>query len=900
MNIVDICPVPSSEPSGRFAEALRLFEQFLRESDLEAAQQCVDIYSSLLTDSVNNIPAQSNDSDPLRVEAVDAEHSFGIQTRYHILIQLARTLNERYQYVGDSCDLESAATHGAEALAICYARDTVCLTVWVIYADILKSRFEATSNSGDLSMAEMLCREAISRCTTSHPLNSTIYHTLSWITGRKYGESRNDVLIDEAVHLQRIGLELLPKTESLYKHRHLFLLAQVLTEKHLNGGDPDKDDIPSIISEAFRLCPPMHVDKWMLKSYAMRQLLFQYYRSGDLEVLNKATELGREVLSKGHFPNPAKRAIVLFRMADSLRLRYLRAGRNDQDLENSVELHRKALQISFPSDVNHWAYVAALANALILQFRSDGDVGHLEDASQVYHHARDIMSQDNPLRPSVISGLAECFGLRFRSTGNISELNRAIDLDEEAVAALRPWELNYGPFTLQMVSHLCLRCEVLQRNDDLKKTVTVAEELLKVLPDGDVSILETINVLSKARLLQGMGMNSFEDIDLTIAQLLSIKDELSRSNLGPESLRTLAACYLVKFRQSSIASMALLARDAIHEALESVTPNHYERFQCLVDASKLYMEDATPYYNIDLALDYLSNALKNTQRDVRSKIHGAKDVLSKLKTEHLDFFTIRSSTSVKLLAIMTSAVLLLPRIAFFGIHPQLRLNSLKEGQSIAMTAASHALNMAFPEKALEIMEQGRAIFWAHSLRLRSSFDEVPRELRGELIGLARKLDRVTSVSDDSMDQRYIEREVAQRRKESEEFNLLTDRVRCLPGLERFMLPDEYSTLKKVAEKGPVAVLVCSALACHAIVLDPSGSVSSIALGTTTQEWLMESALVWRSTVAEARSEMRDWRKLVKTKKAPGFRYKQANQILRLLWINVVLPVIEALRLEVCL
>jgi hypothetical protein len=253
---------------------------------------------------------------------------------------------------------------------------------------------------------------------------------------------------------------------------------------------------------------------------------------------------------------------------------------------------------------------------------------------------------------------------------------------------------------------------------------------------------------------------------------------------------------------------------------------------------------------------------------------------------------------LKLLDIIGNAVLLLPHIAFFGIYPSTRLQSLKEGQSIAMTGASLALNLSDPGKALEIMEQGRAIFWTHTLRLRSPFDDIPEELHIQLSSLARRLEKIANASENSMDQRYVEKEIAQRRKDSEEFNSLVDQVRCLPGRERFMLPDEYSTLKLVAEKGPVVVLVCSPLACHAMILTQSGNASTIPLEAVTDKWLVESASAWRSTVIEARSALMDERKLFKVKKVPDASYTRSESVLRLLWINVVFPVIQTLHIEV--
>jgi tetratricopeptide (TPR) repeat protein len=872
----------------------------LQESDLDAARQCAEIYEYILAEFHFDSPPRNRHSATLPSELNDEERSIGTQRRYHVLIQLAHTLHERYQYAGDARDLESAVRHGEDALAICRAESIFCPTVWMLHASILDSSFEATINSEELQMAEMLCRDAISLIPPAHPLSSMICRTLSLVCLRHFRHSGDESTLNEAVSLQRKGLERLPETESHHRHRYLRHLAVVLMQRNVYREHQDNDDILSTISEAFQLCPLMHVDRWVVHSEMAWQLLFEYTRSGDLELLNKSIELGRQALNTGHFPNPSRWAHFLYRMADSLRTRYLIAGTDFEDLEESAGLYRKALQTTLLSGVNQWPYINGLAGALVLQFRSNGNVGHLEEASQLYHHASNIIPTTNPFRPYTISVYAHSLGLRFRETGDISELNRAIDLDGEAVAAMHPSTMNYTNFTLQMVSHLCLRFEMLHENDDLKKAITVAEELLRSVPSGDINRLQAIHILAKVHLLYALDKDNSTNIDLTIERLLSIKDQLSRSSLGPESLRTLSACYMLKFRRSSAVIAALCAKDTIDEALNSVDSSHYERFQCLIDAAKLYMEHGTPYYNIEMALEYLSGALENTHRDVRSKIHGLKNVLTKIEMENHDIFTTRSSTSSKLLDIMGSAVLLLPRIAFFGIHPYSRLQSLKEGQSIAMTGASHALNLSFPEKALEIMEQGRAVFWTHSLRLRSPFDDVPGGLRDRLFILTQRLEKVTNASESSRDQQRVEREIAQRRKESEEFNSLVEQVRCLPGLERFMLPDEYSSLKEVAGRGPVVVLVSSTLGCHAIILKSSCTATSIPLEAVTDKWLVNSASVWRSTVVKARSAMRDGRKLVKSTKNLDSTCTQATQILRLLWINVVFPVIQALGIDVSL
>jgi hypothetical protein len=237
----------------------------------------------------------------------------GKQTRYHALIQLARTLEERHRYAGDAEDLKSAARYGKEALALCQTDNLICPTVWVICADILTASFEATTNSLELLMAELLCREAVPLCMASHPLYSVINHTLSWIVMRRFEQSNDEALINEAVDLQRIGLEQSPGTNTLLqnRHRHLCRLSQLLTTKWYNVGHENQDDVISILEEALRSCPPMHVDKWTLYPQIMRRLILEHHHSGELELMNRAIELGRQAFSMGNYPNAARRASVL-------------------------------------------------------------------------------------------------------------------------------------------------------------------------------------------------------------------------------------------------------------------------------------------------------------------------------------------------------------------------------------------------------------------------------------------------------------------------------------------------------------------------------------------------------------------------------------------------------------
>jgi hypothetical protein len=228
-------------------------------------------------------------------------------------------------------------------------------------------------------------------------------------------------------------------------------------------------------------------------------------------------------------------------------------------------------------------------------------------------------------------------------------------------------------------------------------------------------------------------------------------------------------------------------------------------------------------------------------------------------------------------------------VAFFGLHLHSRLQSLAIGQSIALDGASHALNISHPKRALEILEQGRAIFWNHILRLRSPFDHVPNEFRDRLAYLARQLERSSDVLHETQDSQTVEKEAAQRRQHSEEFNSLVDQIRCVPGMERFLLHDEYATLAKAAHGGPVVVLLSSTLSCHAVVVKSPGDIINIPLDTIRESWLDESGSVWRTEVIRAGYVLRDSRKMVKAGKFRRSFSTKAEDILGRLWTFRCVP-----------
>ncbi|EIN05296.1 hypothetical protein PUNSTDRAFT_74979 [Punctularia strigosozonata HHB-11173 SS5] len=517
-------------------------------------------------------------------------------------------------------------------------------------------------------------------------------------------------------------------------------------------------------------------------------------------------------------------------------------------------------------------------------------------------------------------------------TCTTEDLDKAIDLGLHAIEIERSNCRRPRFSTLTVVANLLdLRHQyTLSDGRDIEKSVTIRHEVLEICPVGFRDRWELLGNLAMTLHLRFSWGGELDDLEKAVRLSRQAVDEAPTDHPRGFAPAILLA-EILSLRFNEVGDLADL-NEAVHwstRAMAIVSPSVADystvvlgtvshlcsRFTQLFASEDIEMaiilserllasipadhaDHVAAVYSLAKSL-LLRGPMQNNTRDVRSKFLGIARVLGIIQTSYGDILAAEKSVSTTLLDMYVQAVGLLPRIAFFGLQLQARLQSLISGQHIALAGASHALNMSFPQVAIEILEQGRAVFWTHALRLRSPFDAVPIEFRHRLSSLARQLDQVSdSTSYSTPDPRIVEAAAMRRRQQSEEFNRLLDEVRAVTGFQRFLLPDQFSTLAKAAERGPVIVLVSSTLACHAIVIRSCGDPVTISLSSVTDAWLLESGSLWRSVVTKARSTLRNRLKLAKSAGRITERHAKAEEILQRLWVDVVTPVLEELRVEV--
>lgn len=242
----------------------------------------------------------------------------------------------------------------------------------------------------------------------------------------------------------------------------------------------------------------------------------------------------------------------------------------------------------------------------------------------------------------------------------------------------------------------------------------------------------------------------------------------------------------------------------------------------------------------------------------------------------------------RLFATYRLMISLLPRAAYFGPSAQARLEILYQARKLAICAASYALQLSQPEVAVELLEEGRAVFWSHYMRLRTSFDDLPLELARTFKVTSRKLEeKLTSGSKED--------QMAEHRRLGEQWEILLSKARSIPGFERFLLPNTFNSLSHAARKGPVVLLLAGEALCQAIVIEqPSSTANQVSLPGVTLRRLedLKRSLERSNCCARALGS-----RALKRRDAP-LRASGPSDVYAELWKNVMWPVIESLSLKV--
>jgi tetratricopeptide (TPR) repeat protein len=824
--------------------------------------------------------------------------------RHCILARLCLAMKHRYQVHGKSQDLQKSVTHGQDALDACNLEGIICPFTQRMLAYSLYERHMDLGDPADLHEAARLFETALRDCPMSCSLRPASLIDLGFIyclQFRLLGIPHDG--IEKAISCHTEARQC-PGLSYADIHRSLSHLATARWSRYeVTGEVNDVTEAIDLYQEALRLSPPGHIDRSMLLTYYSYALFFKCQEEDTLDDLELAITHLRSALGI-QLPASPRRLPTLTALSNALVERHRRQG-NAVDLQEAIELGREAVLHCQPQDRHRWAFLANLAFKLSISYRWTGNSLELDEAVQLHRESLEVILDDHPRIPVELGNLASDLLLRFEDSQRAADLEEAILVSRKANAITTQTHPQYVSIIDTLACCLMRRFRHADSESDLEESIALLRRAADTIPPNRPEYTESIVSLVQGLLLRGKHRGILADIQEAISILEAVAPQVTGDRLCMIHSEALGNSYLAKFKHTQAASDFEQAEELIQHRLQLLPVGRRERPNCLFDLAELYLAySCNPHQHMTTALRCLSESLTDVHLDVRTRLRRGISLLSVVESDYRDIVR-HPLHHQQLLDVYCIVVNFLPYLAFYGIDLSSRLETLTIGQSVVSNAATHALMLSKPSEAVEILEQGRAIFWTHILKLRSQFNLVPEEYRQRLLELSRQLNRVSEVEGVSTDPRLAEHAITVRWHQTEEYHRLVEKVRSLPGLERFMLRDQIEHLAGVARDGPVAILVASSTACHAIVLrgPHPDDIYSVSLPMISIQWLTESSSGWRTMTANERLSVatREDRLQVKKDSKPSWQRtltNMADEILEKLWVNVAEPVVRSLDLQV--
>ena len=781
-------------------------------------------------------------------------HPQGHPDRSMALNNLAVDFSTRYNQLGAMDDLNEAIVLNREALGICpqcHPGRPASLNNLAVH---LSSRYNQIGEVQDLDEAIVLDREALTLHPPDHPDRSASLNNLAMHLSTRYSQLGKMQDLEEAIDLNQESLNLFPQDHPGRSASLSNLAVHLFTRYSQLGEMQDLNEAIVLDREAFALRPQGHPDRLMSLSNLAVRLSTRYKQLGKMQDLNEAIALGREVITlcPQGYPNRSmslnnlavclstrykqlgevqdlNEAIVLSREALNLRLqghpsrpmsltnlavhlftRYSQLGEM-QDLDEAIVLDQEALNLSPQGHPDRSASLNNLAVRLSSRYSRLGTMQDLNEAIVLHREALTLRPQGHPDRPQSFNNLAVCLSTRYKQLGAIQDLDEAIALDREALNHRPQGHPGRSMSLSNLTLHLSTRYNQLREMQDLDEAIVLDREALALRPQGHPDRSTSLNNLAVRLSTRYNQLRATRDLDEAIVldqEALSLRPQghPDRST----SLNTLAVHLFTRYTplkgMQDLDEAIVLNREALTLRPQghpdrSATLNNLASYLLNRFARSKQLQDQEEVFDLYAQLEHVTHTVSPSDLSaVRAWIRVAEQF------QH----------PTLLLAYETALRLLVQHLATLPSLPQ-HLGILKKRtSSLAVDAFSAYLRRGAPARAVELLEQGRSVFWSQLTRLRSPLDDVivagptGRNLADEFTRLATLIHNTLNSYNSDQHERVCHLNF--------ELQRIVANIRELPGLPRFLLPSLFSDLQRAASGGPVIIVNASQYSCDALVV----------------------------------------------------------------------------------
>jgi tetratricopeptide (TPR) repeat protein len=766
-----IASLPGDDPSAAsFHELLgrALRTRFQRTGDMDDLEDCISSLRAVLAAGPTDDPRRPEVQAGLAASLRDRYESTGVPRDLDEAIELTETvvrglrpddpraaaiaadlgkaLRERFEAAGATADIDASIGW------LKGASDQVDRTGPVrpqLLADLAHShqtRYRRLGDLGDLGVAIGLLREAVD---SGHPRPASMLVIMLGMLRDRFKRVADPADLDAAIDA---GLEALALPTSPEEGTRQWLRMQVsdsyLERFDLTGRASDLDAVVRLLQEDIDASPPDTPQRLVRLASARRHLWLRMdldrvpdhlraHTLFDRAAMQDPDQLAAEASVMLRWAEQADRvtavemAIWLLRdalpgfattsdkwldamsdLATALDVRGERTGAV-ADLDEAISLQRQVLDVARSDHPRQPGFHSNLATSLRHRFLATGQMADLDTAVMMARVA--AASNPHPRRAMYLTNLAALLGDRYDHVGSVSDLQEAIQVNREAVAATDPDDPNRARNLSNLASALLGSVKATDSEAHATEAIAVLTEALSLTPAQHPGRAMRLDNLGMAYRLRHQLTRDVADLGHAVRY--SRQAVLARDTDDPDRAKSLAGLgitLVTQHRRTGDLDSLTEGIAVSAEAVASTPPEHPDRPAFLLflgDALETRYETSDEPADKDSALAaYRDSALASTG-PASSRLSAAQ--------RWAELAMSRPGQHESALTGYTVAAELLHRVAWRGLTRADRERALTSWPNLAGDMAACALAGQLAGRAVELLENGRAVIWSQMLDLRT-------------------------------------------------------------------------------------------------------------------------------------------------------------------------------------
>jgi tetratricopeptide (TPR) repeat protein len=389
----------------------------------------------------------------------------------------------------------------------------------------------------------------------------------------------------------------------------------------------------------------------------------------------------------------------------------------------------------------HGIALGLLSVALTYQAEASGS---LEDLSGAIDAARRAVAEltGHPDRALHLHNLAKALLIRYEQIHSVEDLDESIDIARLATTSSVPEDPREAGRLALLAAALERRYQVRQDVNDLLGAAAAGEAAVLRSPPSSAERLTQLSSLSNVRRALAEHTQQLTDADAAIEvaeQALSVDGNAFA--IRSDRLLNVASCHVVRFRITDDLADIDRAVSLLQEALARVPELNPDRCAYLSELAQRLVERHAADRRTQAEAGAISEAIR-LLREAASL--SAAPVIDRVRAAgRWGLAAAAHGLGEDAAAGYAAAVHLLPLAAWHGLDRSSQERQLKNWNPLVTSAAAWAVELGRPAEAVELLEEGRGVLWAHQLGRRADL----RALRAVRPDLTVRLEEIRAALD---------------------------------------------------------------------------------------------------------------------------------------------------------